>query len=67
MLHKEGRETEVRRTWLATIDPTAEWTNRGQYVRRVAQEAEDLVAVGLVTQRNGDALISAASESNVDR
>ena len=48
-------------------DPGAVWKNHGQFVRCVAHEVEILVGAGSITEEQGDALISAAAQSNVGK
>ncbi len=43
------------------------WTNHGQYVRCVAQAAEDFVTQGVLTQEEADIMVSAAALSNVGK
>ena len=43
------------------------WKNHGQYVRCVAQQAEDLVFSGRITQDEADAIVSAAAQSETGK
>lgn len=52
---------------LGPCDPCADWRNHGQFVRCVAQDAEALVYGGVLTQDEGDALVSSAAQSQVGK
>jgi hypothetical protein len=41
----------------------AAWKNHGQYISCVAHAAEDQLAVGLITQAEKDAIVSARAKS----
>ncbi|HMJ66923.1 MAG TPA: hypothetical protein VK615_16390, partial [Candidatus Binatia bacterium] len=40
------------------------WRNHGAYVSAVAHAARDLLAAGLITEAQKDAIVSAAARSN---
>jgi len=42
---------------------TQPWKNHGQYVSRVAKTAESFIALGLITEAEKDAIVSAAAQS----
>lgn len=48
-------------------DPKASWKNHGQFVRCVAQEADALVELGVLTQDEADAVVSSAAQSEVGK
>lgn len=52
---------------LGACDPNATWKNHGRYVRCVAHETDDLIEAGILTQEEGDALISSAAQSAVGK
>jgi hypothetical protein len=52
---------------LGACDPNAEWKNHGQFVRCVAHETDALIEAGILTQEEGDALISSAAQSDVGK
>ncbi len=52
---------------LGYCDPCLEWKNHGQYVRCVAQTAEDLVFGDLITEETGDALVTSAAQSKIGK
>ncbi len=52
---------------LGNCDPNATWKNHGQYVRCVAQEVDALVASGVVTEEEGNVLVSSAAESDIGK
>ena len=52
---------------LGACDPTAEWKNHGQFVRCVAHEVDALIEAGILTEEEGDALITNAAQSDVGK
>jgi len=52
---------------LGSCDPYTAWRNHGQFVRCVAQEVNDLRGAGLISDVEGDGLVSSAAESDVGR
>ena len=52
---------------LGACDPNAAWNNHGEYVRCVSHEVEALVAQGVLTQEEGDALVQSAAQSDIGR
>lgn len=52
---------------LGACDPNAEWKNHGQYVRCVAHETDALIEAGILTQEEGDELISSAAQSDIGK
>lgn len=50
---------------LGECDPFAEWRNHGQFVRCVAHEVNDLRDAGLISDEEGDDLVSTAAGSDV--
>ncbi len=52
---------------LGACDPTIPWRNHGQFVRCVAHEVDALVASGLISEEEGDRLISSAAQSSVGK
>lgn len=48
-------------------DPNELWKNHGEYVRCVAQEVEQLVNAGTITEEEGDKLVSSAAQSDVGK
>jgi len=52
---------------LGLCNPCADWKNHGQYVRCVAQDAEALVELGILTEEEGDALVTSAAQSSVGK
>ena len=48
-------------------NPEDEWRNHGQFVSCVARAAEDLLKAELITEEEGDAIVSAAAGSDVGR
>ena len=52
---------------LGDCDPNGCWKNHGQFVRCVAHETDLLMDFGLLTQEEGDELISSAAKSDVGR
>lgn len=47
--------------------PDAEWKNHGMYVRCVAHEVGMLVGAGIITEEEGDAMVSGAAQSDVGK
>ena len=47
--------------------PESGWKNHGQYVRCIAQRAEDLVSTVQITQDEADAAVSAAAQSETGK
>ncbi|MDJ0762523.1 MAG: carboxypeptidase regulatory-like domain-containing protein [Myxococcota bacterium] len=52
---------------LGDCDPNASWKNHGEYVRCVANEVNDLVDRGLISEDEGDVLVNAAAQSDVGK
>ena len=52
---------------LGACDPDTDWKNHGQFVRCVAHEVDDLIALGILTQEKGDELIANAAKSDVGK
>ncbi len=52
---------------LGDVDPCADWQNHGKYVRAVAHAVNDLVGAGLITEEEGDALVSSAAMSKIGK
>lgn len=52
---------------LGDVDPCAEWQNHGKYVRAVAHAVNDLVDAGIITEEEGDALVSSAAMSKIGK
>ncbi|RJP65373.1 MAG: hypothetical protein C4532_17785 [Candidatus Abyssobacteria bacterium SURF_17] len=52
---------------LGNCDPSIAWKNHGQYVRCVAHETDALIEAGVLTQDEGDALISSAAQSAIGK
>lgn len=52
---------------LGECDPHAAWRNHGQFVRCVAHEVDRLVADGILTEEEGDVLITNAAHSDVGK
>ncbi len=52
---------------LGACDPNADWRNHGQFVRCVAHETDALIEAGILTQEEGDALISSAAQSDIGK
>ena len=52
---------------LGACCPFLDWRNHGQFVRCTAQDAEDLVNGGFITQEEADELVSSAAQSNVGK
>mgnify|MGYP001595788035 CR=1 FL=1 len=52
---------------LGACDPCGAWRNHGEYVRCVSHEVEALVAASVITQDEGDALVSSAARSDVGK
>ena len=52
---------------LGNCDPNADWKNHGEYVRCVAHEVEDLVNANMITQDEGDRLVSSAAQSEIGK
>jgi hypothetical protein len=52
---------------LGDVDPCAEWQNHGKYVRAVAHAVNDLVDAGLLTEEEGDVLVSSAAQSKIGK
>jgi hypothetical protein len=52
---------------LGPCNPCLDWRNHGQYVRCVAQDADYLVEQGLLTQEEGDALVSSSAQSETGK
>jgi hypothetical protein len=50
---------------LGDCDPTLTWRNHGAYLRCVAHAAEDLVADGVITADEAEALVASAARSSV--
>jgi hypothetical protein len=45
----------------------APWSNHGQYVRCVAHAVNELRAAGLLTEEEGDHLVSTAAKSKIGK
>ncbi len=52
---------------LGVCDPTATWKNHGEFVRCVADECEQLVAAGALTQTQCDLLVGQVGRSSVGK
>lgn len=52
---------------LGACDPGAEWKNHGQFVRCVAHEVDALIEASILTEEEGDALITSAAQSDVGK
>ena len=52
---------------LGDVDPCFEWKSHGEYIRNVAHAVNDLVAAGILTEEEGDALISSAAISKTGK
>jgi hypothetical protein len=52
---------------LGACDPNAAWKNHGQYVRCVTHETDALIEAGVITQEEGDELISSAAQSDIGK
>jgi hypothetical protein len=52
---------------LGTCDPCHTWRNHGEYVRCVSGEVEALVDTFIITQEEGDALVTSAARSDVGK
>jgi hypothetical protein len=52
---------------LGACNPNAYWKNHGQFVRCVAHETDALIEAGILTQEEGDELISSAAQSEVGK
>jgi len=52
---------------LGDCDPNADWKNHGQFVRCVAHETDALIELGVLTEEEGDVLISTAAQSDVGK
>lgn len=50
-----------------SCSPSRLWKSHGEYVRCVSHEAERLVEQGVLTQEEGDALVSSAAQSTVGK
>ena len=52
---------------LGDVDPCLDWKSHGEYVRNVAHAVNDLVAAGILTEDQGDDLVSSAAMSKVGK
>ena len=52
---------------IGACDPCFPWKNHGEFVRCVAHEVEALVTAGLITEEEGDALVSSAAQSDIGK
>jgi hypothetical protein len=52
---------------LGACDPNAVWTNHGEFVRCVADECEQLIAAGALTDLQCDILVGQAGKSDVGK
>ena len=52
---------------LGACDPLATWKNHGQFVRCVSHEVNDYIDMGLITEDEGDALVTNAAKSSVGK
>lgn len=52
---------------LGECDPNAEWKNHGQFVRCVAHETDQLIEMGVLSQEEGDELISTAAQTDIGK
>ena len=52
---------------LGDVDPCFDWQNHGKYVRAVAHAVNDLVDAGILTEEEGDALVSSAAMSKIGK
>jgi len=52
---------------LGDYNPNNTWKNHGEYVRCVAHEAEELVYAGIITEEEGDKLVSPAAQSEIGK
>jgi hypothetical protein len=50
-----------------SVPEAGPWRNHGQYVRCVAHRAENLVFTGQITQKEADAIVSAAAQSDTGK
>jgi hypothetical protein len=52
---------------LGSCDPDSTWKNHGEYVKCVANEVEQLVSGGIISEEEGNNLIESAAQSNVGK
>lgn len=52
---------------LGACDPLAVWKSHGQFVRCVSHEVNDFINMGLITEEEGDALVSDSARSDVGK
>ena len=52
---------------LGLCDPCLSWRNHGEYVRCVADDVETLVAGGVISEEDGDQLVSSAARSDIGK
>ena len=52
---------------LGFCSPCDTWKSHGQYVRCVAQDAETLVNDGILTEEEGDALVTSSAQSSIGK
>lgn len=52
---------------LGDCDPQADWKNHGEFVRCVAHEVDGLVTAGIISEAEGDLLVSSAARSDVGK
>jgi len=50
---------------LGACDPCSPWRNHGEYVRCVAHDVDLLVSGGVITEEEGDSLVSSAAGSHI--
>ncbi|MDX1667732.1 MAG: putative metal-binding motif-containing protein, partial [Saprospiraceae bacterium] len=52
---------------IGECDPCMDWKSHGKYVRCVAQEVEALVQQGLISEEDGDVLVSSGAQTEIGK
>ena len=50
-----------------SCEPEEPWNNHGEYVRCVSHRVEELIEDGIITEEDGDAIVSTAAQSDVGK
>lgn len=62
-----GNEIDENCDGFLSCDPNTYWRNHGQFMNCVAQETNVLIEQGILTQEEGDLLISSAAQTDVGK
>lgn len=50
-----------------SCEPDEAWKNHGEYIRCVSHRVEELIEDGMITEEDGDAIVSTAAQSDVGK